>query len=109
MGYFTKGEDTMQKLADLKVELQAKEERLLSKLRILRRGLRGTEQDAPAAGIPLSVGQRIADSVAAVMGSWSFIIIQSILLLLWIVLNITAYVQRWDPYPFILLNLAESG
>ena len=42
------------------------------------------------------------------MGSWTFIIIQSTILLFWIVLNITAYVQRWDPYPFILLNLALS-
>jgi uncharacterized membrane protein len=42
------------------------------------------------------------------MGSWTFIIIQSVLLMLWIALNVTAYVQRWDPYPFILLNLALS-
>ena len=42
------------------------------------------------------------------MGSWNFIIIQSGLLFIWIVLNITAYVQQWDPYPFILLNLALS-
>ena len=42
------------------------------------------------------------------MGSWTFIIIQSGILLVWIVLNITAYVQQWDPYPFILLNLALS-
>ncbi len=38
----------------------------------------------------------------------SFIIIQSAILLIWIVLNVTAYVQQWDPYPFILLNLALS-
>ena len=42
------------------------------------------------------------------MGSWRFIIIQSVILLLWIVLNITAYIEHWDPYPFILLNLALS-
>jgi uncharacterized membrane protein len=42
------------------------------------------------------------------MGSWTFIIIQSAILLVWIILNITAYVQKWDPYPFILLNLALS-
>lgn len=53
-------------------------------------------------------GQRIADAVAAGMGSWRFIIIQSTLLLVWIILNITAWVQAWDPYPFILLNLALS-
>ncbi len=56
----------------------------------------------------LTVGQRIADSVAATMGSWRFIIIQSVILLIWIALNVTAYVKRWDPYPFILLNLALS-
>jgi uncharacterized membrane protein len=42
------------------------------------------------------------------MGSWRFIILQSIVLLAWIVLNITAYIEHWDPYPFILLNLALS-
>jgi uncharacterized membrane protein len=42
------------------------------------------------------------------MGSWNFIIVQSVLLIIWIVLNITAFVQQWDPYPFILLNLALS-
>jgi uncharacterized membrane protein len=56
----------------------------------------------------LTSGQRIADTVATVMGSWTFIICQSIILFVWIVLNITAYVERWDPYPFILLNLALS-
>jgi uncharacterized membrane protein len=56
----------------------------------------------------LTTGQRVADTVAATMGSWTFIIIQSIVLLVWIGLNITAYVQQWDPYPFILLNLALS-
>lgn len=42
------------------------------------------------------------------MGSWRFIIIQSLILSVWIVLNVTAYVHKWDPYPFILLNLALS-
>ena len=52
--------------------------------------------------------QKIADGVAATMGSWRFIIIQSLILLVWILLNVTAYVEKWDPYPFILLNLALS-
>lgn len=56
----------------------------------------------------LTPGQRIADSVAATMGSWTFIIIQSILLTVWIVLNLVAWMEHWDPYPFILLNLALS-
>jgi len=53
-------------------------------------------------------GQLIADKLAAVMGSWTFIIIQSILLSGWITLNVVAYINHWDPYPFILLNLALS-
>jgi uncharacterized membrane protein len=50
----------------------------------------------------------VADVVARVMGSWGFILIQTTVLALWMVLNVTAYAQRWDPYPFILLNLALS-
>jgi len=53
-------------------------------------------------------GQRVADSVAATMGSWTFIIIQSVVLAIWIVVNVIAWVSHWDPYPFILLNLALS-
>jgi uncharacterized membrane protein len=56
----------------------------------------------------LTVGERIADGVAATMGSWTFIIVQSIILAVWIVLNLFAWMQHWDPYPFILLNLALS-
>src|SRR5215468_8604494 len=56
----------------------------------------------------LSRGERIADAFAATMGSWTFIILQSILLAGWILLNVVAYVRHWDPYPFILLNLALS-
>ena len=55
-----------------------------------------------------TTGQRAADKIASVMGSWKFLIIQSIILLLWIAVNITAYINHWDPYPFILLNLFLS-
>ena len=89
---------------DIGHELHEAEHRLLVDLRLLRRSLRKTWR--PTA--ELTLGQRIADKVAATMGSWPFIIIQSAVLFVWIVLNITAYVQRWDPYPFILLNLALS-
>jgi uncharacterized membrane protein len=91
----------------LKHELHDAEHSMLQQLRHLRR------QDRPA-GEPiapeskLTVGQMIADKVASTMGSWNFIIIQSCLLFIWIVLNITAFVAKWDPYPFILLNLALS-
>jgi len=53
-------------------------------------------------------GQRVADSVAATMGSWTFIITQSVVLAVWIAVNVIAWVDHWDPYPFILLNLALS-
>lgn len=52
--------------------------------------------------------ERIADVVAASIGSWPFIIIQSVLLIGWIILNVTAWIKHWDPYPFILLNLGLS-
>jgi len=56
----------------------------------------------------MTFGERASDAFASTMGSWKFIIIQSIILLVWVALNITAYIQHWDPYPFILLNLALS-
>src|SRR5579884_2454186 len=56
----------------------------------------------------LTAGQKIADTVASTVGSWRFIIIQSCILAIWLALNITGIVYRWDPYPFILLNLALS-
>jgi uncharacterized membrane protein len=56
----------------------------------------------------LTLGDRIADWFAGVVGSWRFIIIQSIILAAWIFLNVVGWVQHWDPYPFILLNLALS-
>lgn len=56
----------------------------------------------------LTVGQRIADKVADTIGSWPFIITQSIILVVWIALNLTAWINNWDPYPFILLNLMLS-
>lgn len=55
-----------------------------------------------------TTGQRVADQTARVLGSWSFIIAQTVVVVLWIALNVTAFVRRWDPYPFILLNLMFS-
>lgn len=56
----------------------------------------------------LTVGQKIADSVAATIGSWRFIIIQGIVLTLWILLNSLAFTFHWDNYPYVLCNLALS-
>lgn len=61
-----------------------------------------------AAEQSMTFGERASDAFAATMGSWTFIIAQSILLVFWIILNVTAWILHWDPYPFILLNLALS-
>lgn len=55
-----------------------------------------------------TTGDRVADGFARVIGSWTFIIIQSAILAAWVTLNVIAFIQHWDPYPFILLNLALS-
>jgi uncharacterized membrane protein len=56
----------------------------------------------------LGFGSRLADSVAKSMGSWKFIIVQTILVVLWMSLNLVAFFYHWDVYPFILLNLLFS-
>ena len=85
--------------------LQA-EEKLFHELRAVRQASRSTGEAKPKDG--LTLGQRVADRVAAGMGSWPFIIVQSAILTVWIILNVTAWIRHWDPYPFILLNLALS-
>lgn len=55
-----------------------------------------------------SLGDRAADWVAQFVGSWGFIIGQVFLLIIWIILNVTAWIKHWDPYPFILMNLFLS-
>jgi uncharacterized membrane protein len=55
-----------------------------------------------------TAGQRAADRVANTVGSWPFIIGQSLLLMVWAALNVIGWVRHWDPYPFILMNLVLS-
>lgn len=55
-----------------------------------------------------TIGQRSSDWVARIVGSWKFIIFQSIILFLWVIMNISAWIRHWDPYPFILMNLVLS-
>jgi uncharacterized membrane protein len=64
-----------------------------------------------------SPGQRVADTVASLVGSWPFIITQSCFLVLWMATNVyllimtkthPGFLKAWDPYPFILLNLVLS-
>jgi uncharacterized membrane protein len=56
----------------------------------------------------LTVGDRMADSLADAVGSWRFIVSFLILLAVWMAMNAVAAIHHWDPYPFILLNLVLS-
>ncbi len=56
----------------------------------------------------LTKGQRAADALTNFCGSWIFIIILFIFIAAWVVLNLVAFVQHWDPWPFIILNLVLS-
>ncbi len=68
-----------------------------------------TKANSPLAGAQkITVGEKLADRVTRIVGSWKFIIFQSCVLVFWIVLNVTAWINHWDPYPFILLNLTLS-
>lgn len=58
--------------------------------------------------VPHSLGERLADAIASGMGSWTFIIWQSVVVGVWIIINLVAVSLRWDAYPFILLNLLFS-
>jgi uncharacterized membrane protein len=80
----------------------------------LRRAHRGPEQDHlhpvnQAHYEEATFGERLADQVAAAMGSWPFIIAQSLLMVSWVYFNVWGiFIAHWDPYPFILLNLVLS-
>ncbi|GLQ56133.1 DUF1003 domain-containing protein [Devosia nitrariae] len=96
-------------VANLEIDdMEPTERELLAELRRLRRSLRLHPTDMPDPMEALSVGQRVADWVASVMGSWKFIIFQTIVLVAWVSINLIAVAKSWDPYPFILLNLVLS-
>lgn len=98
----------MSALSGVSHRLHETEEKLLHDLRRVRQSARQKHGELQAAKDDLTMGQKIADTVASNMGSWRFIIIQSTILFFWVVANVTAWIFHWDPYPFILLNLALS-
>jgi uncharacterized membrane protein len=51
---------------------------------------------------------RFSESIARFLGTARFLVLQTVVVAVWIVLNVFAVRLRWDPYPFILLNLAFS-
>lgn len=89
-------------------DMEHAEHELLSDLRRLRRSLRLRPPEECSSDERLTRGQRIADLVVGVMGSWTFIVVQTVILTLWISANLLGAKRGWDPYPFILLNLALS-
>ena len=91
-------------LRDRLEQLSAAEHELLARLRSRRVAQNPVARHAEQ----LTTGQRVADQVASVMGSWRFIIVQSVVLAIWVSLNVAGWIGQWDPYPFILLNLMLS-
>jgi len=55
-----------------------------------------------------TLGQRASDKLTEQMGSWHFIFTFLSIMLVWILINVLGLVLRWDPFPFILLNLCLS-
>ena len=90
-----------QRISDLLAGDQTAQE-ILKQLRLIKPAQKEVEWTGK------TPGQRVSDAVAKIVGSWTFIILQSIMLLLWMLANVLAWVNAWDPYPFILLNLALS-
>src|SRR5688500_5229486 len=74
----------------------------LKEERILSENLMGNEAEE------LTFGQRMADKIASSGGSWKFIIIFLTVILIWVGINVMVLTLRFDPYPFILMNLFLS-
>jgi uncharacterized membrane protein len=57
------------------------------------------------------LGHRVADALANLIGSWKFIIFQSVIFVIWVIANTVWLLQayQFDPYPFILFNLFMSA
>lgn len=85
--------------------LSERERRVLTRIAHRRSIVRNTHSDFEQS---MSVGDRMADKVAAVGGSWSFVIGFGVCMAVWMLLNASWWSFGWDPYPFILLNLILS-
>jgi uncharacterized membrane protein len=95
-------------------EISKEELQQLDQLRVHRRVHRKSQPTKTPSAVehfeaPLPTrGQRLADGVAATIGSWRFIAIQSTAIVIWMIGNVMSGHGAWDPYPFILLNLLLS-
>jgi hypothetical protein len=101
-------------MSSQKLNAEFEEIQQLELLRQHRRAHRRHLAIAPTAAVehlamdPPTRGQQLADRVAATIGSWRFILIQSTAIVCWITGNVLFGQAAWDPYPFILLNLLLS-
>lgn len=83
----------------------------LRERQVIERAVRRHREPLPRGSLPeepLSLGERLADRVAAIGGSWAFISGFGLGLIMWAVLNSWALTRPFDPYPYIFLNLLLS-
>lgn len=66
------------------------------------------EDKHPGLSKKWTTSEKAADNLTKKMGSWGFLLLFVIFLALWISANVLAFIERWDPYPFSLLNLFLS-
>ncbi len=86
--------------------LRSEEKRVLDRIRHHGRAARNVDLSFEQ---QMTLGERMADGLAEMAGSWKFIISFLGLIVIWVVLNATQLIFRaFDPYPFILLNLFLS-
>ena len=81
------------------------------KQKLTRHKLSGDEHKHPVNVVhhdEATFGEMLADKIASGIGSWTFLMVQTGAVICWLVLNIYGFVHRWDPFPFILLNLLFS-
>jgi uncharacterized membrane protein len=62
----------------------------------------------PGVDARLTEGDRWADKAVKAMGSWAFLLTQTLFIAVWMALNVVAWCHHWDPRPFIMLNLVFS-
>jgi uncharacterized membrane protein len=84
-------------------------------LPVTRRGVAQSELAVPRGAAPVMGARydadafgRISETIARTLGTGRFIVAQTILVVAWIILNSVAAINHFDPYPYILLNLAFS-
>lgn len=94
-----------QLLADGESVLTDRERRVLARIAHRRAISRNAHGDYEAG---MKLGDRMADQVARIGGSWGFVIGFGLFMLIWMGLNAAWFGFGWDPYPFILLNLMLS-